>query len=73
VKTKTKTIKELVQLADEARAEWAWYQARAEKAAQHETEWAIKRQEAHSQADKHSAQLDACVREIQRRATKEAK
>jgi hypothetical protein len=63
----SKSIAELVQLADEARAEWAWYQARADKAAQHETEWAIKRAEALGQADKHSAQLDECVREIQRR------
>jgi hypothetical protein len=62
-----KSIEELVQLADEARSEWAWYQARAEKAAAAIRDWAIKRDAALAEADKHSAQLDLCVLEIQRR------
>ncbi len=69
--TKDKSIAELVQLADEARREWAWYQARAEQAAQHVSDWGIKRDSALRAAETYSALLDGYVLELQRRGPKE--
>jgi len=67
MQVKDKSIADLVRLADEARREWAWYQARAEVAAQHAADWRGKADEALSVASRFSAQLDECVAEIQRR------